>query len=410
VHKERKAHASDAGSARAHKSDDSPIVLVRLTCPVCRTVNECETVRTGAYVEEGTDTDFRPLARRWTNPRYQAVNPLLYFMATCTTCFYTREFNRASRESGSDSELTTEQQKEFRLKHLAMLADTAGVARRLGNSLWSESFPLQTAISKFVLGVLDENLAVNPSNYDLARWYLRVAWLFREAHPHGKQDLTSPSAQSRRDLERSLDEIAADVTRLRGRVEQVVEFLQAQPQAAKSHPDDYQGPMECRQRLQHLAELTDGLQKEFADMRRTVLSPTEDFVGVEPKNNRDAFGDHASYTEFLKSLKLDCPHVPVNEIEAMTFALTHYKLAFESQGGIERGNGAMLTAYLIGELSRRLAQYEEAERYLDMARVAAHVAIRENANDRPRSALARHLADLADRQSRCLYDTSLKLG
>ena len=94
----------------------------------------------------------------------------------------------------------------------------------------------------------------------------------------------------------------------------------------------------------------------------------------------------------------------------MSFALSHYKLAFESQGGIERGNGAMLTAYLIGELSRRLANFDDAERYLDMARVAAHVAIRENGSDKPRSALARHLADLADRQSRCLYDTSLKLG
>lgn len=410
MHKQRQAHASDAGSTRAQLSDDSPIALSRLTCPVCRTVNECETVRPGAYVEEGTDTDFRPLSRRWTNPRYQAVNPLLYFMATCPTCFYTREFNRASRESAADAEATSEQQKSLRLKHLATLADSTGVVRRLGSSLWSESFPIQTAISKLLLGILGEIQVENPSNYDLARWYLRAAWLFREAYPQGGQDLTSPSAQCRRDLERSLEEISADVTRLQGRVAQVMQFLQAQPHAAKSHPEDEQGPLECRQRLGHLADLVAALNKEFADMRRTVLAPSENFVGVETKNSREAFGDHASYTEFLRSLKLDCPHIPVNETEAMTFALSHYKLAFEAHGGLERGNGAMLTAYLIGELSRRLANYDDAERYLDMARMAAHVTIRENANDRPRAALARHLADLAERQSRCLYDTSLKLG
>lgn len=407
---QRDAHTSKAGSAHAHKSDDSPITLSRLTCPVCRTVNECETVRPGAYVEEGTDTDFCPLSRRWSNPRYQAVNPLLYFMATCPTCFYTREFNRASRESLTESEIAPEQQKELRLKHLAMLADTNGVARRLGSSLWPDSYPIQTAISKLLLGILDETLIERPSNYDLARWYLRTAWLFREAHPHNGQDLTSPSAQSRRDLDRSMDEIAADVSRLRGRLEQVVQFLQAHPQAAQSHPDDHQGPMQCRQRLQRLGELADNLNLDLADMRRAVLTPTEKFVGADPHCSREAFGEYASYSEFLRSLKMDCPQIPVNEDEAMTCALTHYKMAFESHGGIERGNGAMLTAYLIGELSRRLANFDDAERYLDMARVAAHVAIRENAGDKPRSALARHLAELADRQSRTLYETTQKSG
>lgn len=404
----REARASETSGAR--KPDESPIVLIRLTCPVCRTVNECETVRPGAYVEEGTDTDFRPLSRRWSNPRYQSVNPLLYFMATCTTCFYTREFNRASREIAAEGDLPPDRQKTLRLKHLAMLTDSNGVARRLGNSLWSESFPIQTAISKLLLGILDETLEEHPSNYDLARWYLRTAWLFREANPHDGHDLTSPSAQCRRDLDRSLEEIAEDLSRLRGRVGQVIQFLQTHPQAAQKHPDDYQGPTQCHQGLQQLGEQADSLKQSLAEMRRTALTPSEKFVGADQHGEREAFGDHASYNEFLRSLKLDCPHIPINEDEAMASALTHYKQAFESQGGIERGNGAMLTAYLIGELSRRLACFDDAERYLDMARMAAHVAIKDNAHDKPRSALARHLAELADRQSRVLYDASTKLG
>lgn len=408
MHSDHAAHASDAGSVRAQKSDDSPIVLSRLTCPVCRTVNEYETVRPGAYVEEGTDTDFRPLKRRWSNPRYQAVNPLLYFMATCTTCFYTREFNRAMREASCESELSSAQQKSLRLKHLAMLADANGVARRLGTSLWPESFPIQTAISKLILGILDESLVENPSNYDLGRWYLRAAWLFREAYPHDGKDLASPSAQGRRDLERSLDEMSADVARLRERIDQVVKFLQSHPQAAQAAPEDYQGPMQCHQRIQHLGELTETLNREVTETRRTVLIPAEKFMGGDATSSREAFGEYVSFTEFLHSVKLDCPQVPINESEAMEFALSHYKQAFESHGGIERGNGAMLTAYLIGELSRRLSNYEDAERYYDMARVAAHVAIRENGADKPRSALARHLADLADRQSRRLYDNALR--
>lgn len=398
----------DAKGADERSADESPIALARLTCPVCHTVNEFETVRPGSYIEEGTDTDFRPLSRRWTNARYQSVNPLLYFMATCTTCFYTREFNRAFRESTLESDLTPECLKQVRLSHLASVADPGGVVRRLGTSLWPESFPVQTAISKLILGIVNEKLLPSPSNYDLARWYLRVAWLFRELYPHGGVDLTSPSAQCRRDLERSLSEISEDLTRLRTRMREVTQFLDTHSHAAQKHPEDYQGPLQSRQTLVQLAEQADAMEKALATMRSTLTSPTEQFLGDGAAGTRETFGEFASYTEFLRSLKLDCPDIPINEEEALSRARSHYKQAFEAQGGIDRGNGAMLTAYLIGELSRRLACFDDAERYLDMARVAAHVAIKENGHDKPRTALARHLAMLAEKQSQSLYQTTFK--
>lgn len=394
--------------ADVRSQDESPIALSRLTCPVCHTVNEFETVRPGSYVEEGTDTDFRPLSRRWANPRYQSVNPLLYFMATCTTCFYTREFNRAFRESTLESDLTPECLKQVRLNHLAAVADQSGVVRRLGNSLWSESFPLQTAISKLILGIVNEKLLPSPSNYDLARWYLRVAWLFREIHPHGGADLTSPSAQCRRDLERSLSELSEDMARLRTRMREVTQFLETHSHAAQKHPEDYQGPMQCRQTLQQLAEQAAAMEKALAAMRQSMAAPSDQFLGGDVSTTRETFGEFASYTEFLRSLKLDCPDIPINEDEALARARSHYKQAFEAQGGIDRGHGAMLTAYLIGELSRRLACFDDAERYLDMARVAANVAIKENGHDKPRSALARHLAMLAEKQSQLLYQATFK--
>lgn len=397
-----RALATDGAGAR--KLDPSPIALSRIACPVCRTVNEFEAVRPGAYVEEGTDTDFRPLRRRWSNPRYQSVNPLLYFMATCTTCFYTREFNRAIRDARHEGGAVVEGQKELRLKHLGMLADSDGVARRLGYSLWPESFPLETAISKFLLGVLDEALTERPSNYDLARWYLRIAWLFRESQPHGRPNLTSPSAQSRRDLGRAMEEIDCDMQRLRVRVTGMIGFFQAHPGAAQKHPEDYQGPLECRQGLQLALEQMEGFIHTLSETRKSLHPSAEQFVGGERQTEKESFGEHASYTEFLRALRLDSPLIPLNEEEALSRSLSHYKQAFEANGGIESGNGAMLTAYLIGELSRRLANFDDAERFLDMARMAAQATIAENPADRPRTALARHLAVMAERQSQSLYD------
>jgi hypothetical protein len=396
--------APETTGKNAKSPEESPIQLSRAACPVCRTVNEFETVRAGAYVEEGTDTDFRPLGRRWLNPRYQSVNPLLYFMATCTTCFYTRESNRILREPSSEAELPGDHQKHIRLKHFALLADSSSVARRLGSSLWPESFPIETAISKLLLGILDENLVASPSNYDLARWYLRAAWLFREAQPHDRADLMSAPAQSRRDLRQALDDVSDDLMRLRARVGEIAQFLQRSPEAAAKHVDDSQGPLECRLGLQQALDNVETLAQTINDIRLPLIPAPDQFVGGHEHSDKEAFGDHASYTEFLRLLKLDSPLVPINEEEALERSLSHYKQAFDAHGGIDAKNGAMLTAYLIGELSRRLSRFEDAERYLDMARAAAHVAISEHQTDRPRTALARHLAALAEKQSRALYD------
>jgi hypothetical protein len=189
---------------------------------------------------------------------------------------------------------------------------------------------------------------------------------------------------------------------------EMTRFLDANSHAAQRHPEDLQGPLQIRQILAQMNEQADALELALASMRSAVVVPAEQFLGSDAAGSRESFGEFASYSEFLRSLKLDCPDIPVNEEEALARSRSHYKQAFEAQGGIDRGNGAMLTAYLIGELSRRLACFDDAERYLDMARVAAHVAIKENGHDKPRTALARHLAMLAEKQSQSLNQTTFK--
>lgn len=385
------------------QQESSPILLSRLMCPVCHTVNEFETVRPGAYVEEGTDTDFRPLSRRWSNARYQSVNPLLYFMATCSTCFYTREFNRAFREASVESEFSAHELKDVRLRHLAAVGEANGVVRRLGAALWPVPYPVHTAINKILLGILAEKNSANPSNYDLARWYLRVAWLFRELCPAGGPELTSPAGQCRRDLEQSLASLIDDLTRAHERATLLYQFVLNNPHSAQRHPDDHDTPSEWRQDLAVVSWEIERTQESVNALQSRLNLVPERFIGGDSKPHGEAYGEFASYTEYLRSLKLDCPDIPINETEAMTMSRAYYKEAFAAQGGIDRGNGAMLTAYLIGELSRRLACFEDAERYLDMARVAAHVVIKESGDDKPRAALARHLAALAEKQAMSLY-------
>ena len=51
--------------------NDSPFFLTKIECPICKTVNEFETVKVGAYIENGRDTDFCPKEILWRFPKYE---------------------------------------------------------------------------------------------------------------------------------------------------------------------------------------------------------------------------------------------------------------------------------------------------------------------------------------------------
>ena len=382
-------------------AEDTPFVLTRVTCPVCRTVNEYECVKAGAYTESGFDTDFRPLGRRWANPRYQWVNPLLYFMATCTSCFYTRELTRASAADPSDPCASPDETRSLRQRHLGSLTEQDSSIRRLGDSLWAESYPIPTAINKLALGILSEHLLEHPSDYDLARWYLRVAWLFRELGTEVEQDATAPHKQSRRDLMQAIAAAGEDVKHLAERCHEISQFLLAHPESVQIEFNDQDTPARFCRSLATVSEQVERLAMPFGELRTQLQSGPGMVVGLKVGRRGEPYGEHASYVDFLKALRMDTPAVPTNEEEAMALSLGHYRRAFETQGRAESGHGPLVTAYMIGELSRRLRRWDDAERFLGWSREAALAMISEQGPTRPNTALARHIAALAELQLAC---------
>jgi len=156
----------------------SPFFTSRIECPICKTINEIETVRVGAYTEKGRETDFSPSAIEWRNPKYQSRNPLLYFTATCSNCFYTREFNNSFKEWKKDANFTTYKLKAVKPQHLDQLAVADSPIKRLGEAIEITRFPNESAIIKLHLAVFDEALAEHPVHLDLGRFYLRMGWIF----------------------------------------------------------------------------------------------------------------------------------------------------------------------------------------------------------------------------------------
>jgi uncharacterized protein (DUF2225 family) len=165
-------------------SSQKPIFYSQIKCPVCEAVNAHANVRANAYRYTGKDTDYCPTGFVWSDPEYQRFDPLLFSMATCQRCLYTREFTTEFREWEKDQSFNTYFRSKIKEKHLTSLRDAGGLLQAIGPRIDIEHAPIESAIVKFSLGIFDERLTEYPSAMSLARFFLRIAWLYR-THSEG---------------------------------------------------------------------------------------------------------------------------------------------------------------------------------------------------------------------------------
>lgn len=376
------------------RADETPFYFTRVECPICRTVNEFETIKMGAYTESGRDTDFRPLKREWRNPRYNNTNPLLYFMATCSSCFYTREFNRKFREWKSDSAFRTHRQTVIRQQHLTLLADEMSPAKLLGTAIWPASYPLRTAINKLLLGILDEEQLEGGSHFDIARWYLRIAWLFREMSG-GEETHASPWTILRRQITHKLESIRRDAESAGGQVAEVKALLDCHPESVVAAPSDNDGPPQCGQSVQTLAGYAEALIAETDNLLQLLSQEQSATEANGSTDDAERYGDYPSYTSFLREIKTHWSGIPLDEMEALGKSLEHYRKAYREGRDIPQGNAQIQLAYMIGELSRRTGRDADARQFYELAMRTGREWIHKLKNDPTTTALARHIVDLA---------------
>jgi len=148
-------------------------------CPICKKENRFETIRVGAYVESGRDTDFCPKDIKWRFAEFDNYNPLVFFVATCANCLYSREFNDTFKNWQNDTTFKTYRLKRIKERHLEELAKDGSIIKRLGEMIDLEKHPDETALAKLLLAVFDEQLNDRPANLDMGRLYIRIGWVFR---------------------------------------------------------------------------------------------------------------------------------------------------------------------------------------------------------------------------------------
>jgi uncharacterized protein (DUF2225 family) len=384
--------------------DESPFFLVKIECPVCKTINEFECVKIGAYVEKDCDTDFCPRDREWQNAKYDVLNPLLFFMATCEHCYYTREFKQSFRDWKNDTRFRTYHQKRVQTRHVATLADEHSIVRKLGESLDPEHAPFPTAVCKFLLGIYDEMLMERPRKLDLGRFFLRIGWLFRE---HYGRSETRPSVKSHfaRDIEKAFIKLKTTREALDHNLENISELVEEQFDSRSGfYPSNeflsvYDGFKASFDNMEKLRSNMDAALRELAEQvqnnRRLAVALQNGTAG-----GSIPYGGFPSFEEFLVDLKTKWEYVPTSENEALQLAIEFYRGALEDGHEIQPGNQQIQATYMIAELSRRVARHKEAKLFFNNAIKLGQQFVFDNRGDKARTALAQRIVEMAITQGK----------
>ena len=380
---------------------ESPFLNFKVECPICKTVNEYETVRVGAYVESGRDTDFCPVDIKWRVPRYQGYNPLLFFTATCSHCYYTREFTNKFKDWKNDTHFRTYRLKAIKEKHLEQLSIADSAVKKLGQRIDTARHPNESAILKMHLSIYDELLADRPTALDLGRCYLRVGWVYRHLN-EGEEPSTLV-------LQGMMHEIDNKYSAVSGTRESLNQDLSNFKTTIESHFDSNQLSSEVKAQMltfqeryhaafYNLNTQMAGFDSELTAMRTLLNDYRITLLGQE--GSGVGFGSYPSFEAFMLDLKANEDWMVTNEMEALEKAVHYYKEAFANGRDISPGNQQIQASYLIAELSRRVGDHETAKQYFASTIKAGQEFIYQNRNDQSRTVLARKIMELAIEQGR----------
>jgi uncharacterized protein (DUF2225 family) len=395
---------------------DSPFFMTKVECPICGQTNEFENIKAGAYTETERDTDFCPEGIIWANPEYQKINPLLYFMATCPNCFYTHEFNQSFKEWKKDRSFAVHRLSAVQERHRQELKQKGSMIKRLGETLNPEGQPFESAVLKLLLGIYDEKITEEFNALDMGRYYLRIAWLYREnldeknpTRKVGRLNLTS--------LEKSLRALQSNFQNHEEKISDLLASVDAcfgtPIGVEKIDQEKEQLKIKYLKVLDRIKEGISSLQESLDELTDICAESKNIFCGSEsgnvkitskvpesliPGESLCVRKNHFTFVSFLSSLKEIWPEIPLNESEAMKLALGYYKQSYQEVRDITQENQKIQAAYLIAELSRRVGDFQEAESYFEEAKRIGQDFIQRNQDDANKIALARKIVELAKKQ------------
>ncbi|PJA26663.1 MAG: hypothetical protein CO189_09555 [candidate division Zixibacteria bacterium CG_4_9_14_3_um_filter_46_8] len=365
-----------------------------VVCPICNTDNKFEVIRKGAYSVSELDTDFMPLGIKWTDSRFEGINPLLYFIATCPVCSYSTELNDKFKEWQKDNHFRNYRLGPLKEKHHEILGNENGVIKKIVAVLDPRAYPNETAVCKLILAVLDESLGAHPSHLTLARYYLRLGWLLRDLKCEKPSQEEGKLVELIKMLEDHLQLINKDITNLCQSTKALASFYHQNANELFSSS------------LNQYFELLNNILASTADAREQISRLKTLNMGLltdrsEGKSARPMyFKSYHDFGTFLQAIQNIMPNAPTNEIESLKLSKDFYKQSLDIGRELKDGPQSFQAFYLIGELAYRIGDYNEAIIYFNSTINKGRVFINDRNNSDCEIAKVKPIVDRALFQAR----------
>jgi hypothetical protein len=214
-----------------------------------------------------------------------------------------------------------------------------------------------------------------------------VGWIFREEKEKEKSTWIRDNL-TRESLDQILKSIQAqheDYLQKIEKLKDLVDFEFADGQSKTEETDaknQYHSIIyQVKEELTTLSHSVDQLQSIYKSHQQETAAPSKkDLLKLE---------------DFLFSLKIQWPEIPVNEREALELSLDNYKKSLTKD---LKENQRIQISYLIGELSRRTGDFGAAREYLDLTIDVGQNFIQKNSEDQLKTALAQKILEMACQQ------------
>jgi diguanylate cyclase (GGDEF)-like protein len=155
--------------------------VYKITCPVCLTESEYHRLKRDMARPVKTAGDGYPIEYKWQKAGFDSVDPKQFFMGVCSRCGFAGELDDADfRQAGKAPEVY---RKGFDEPALNLLKDGAAAGKGAAQSLLkrvADEDVLLSVIAQLHLGIYSQCCRSKMTAGPIARFYLRIAWLFRD--------------------------------------------------------------------------------------------------------------------------------------------------------------------------------------------------------------------------------------
>jgi uncharacterized protein (DUF2225 family) len=159
------------------QKESNPIKKENILCPYCRVSDTKQSIRTNWFIVEKRDRDTHPFQYKWLNEHYKYINPLHYAIWTCDSCGFTDYIEKYVKYSYNIS-------LDYPLKNTfstIIIQKPEFIEKVMEKYLNTSDLHTKSIYQLFILIYLteeqDHTLQIKE---ELARIYLRLAWLYRE--------------------------------------------------------------------------------------------------------------------------------------------------------------------------------------------------------------------------------------